>query len=162
MASQNGTLVAVGAAVAALLLLRGNGPVASATPTGSLPANAPTTRAGVTTSRVGPPVPAVTGQPAAPNIGAPSVGNFSATRNGDNTVTVVWTGTLQASWNGSDSVGYDLYAMSPGGTWMLLQAQVEPPLLIQGLPAGSTIGVAPVYQTQQGQIVAGAISSATV
>ena len=164
MASKAGVGLAVGAGVvvaAGLVALAARQPSAAAvspmppTPSPGTPSAAP----GLSTQNPTAPNP-LTATPATAS-GAPGVGNFSATRNADGSVTVAWSGTLQANWNGANSIGYDLFLLQKGA-WMPVQAEVEPPLRVSGLPAGSTIGVAPIYQNPDGSVVAGAISSATV
>jgi hypothetical protein len=136
-------------------------PATSAPATSTAPAIQQSTQSGVTTQEAPQATPLATAPPSA-SSGAPSVGNFQAQRLSNGDVVLTWTGTLQAVWNGADNEGYDLFVLQQGGSWAPLQAEVEPPLTVHGVAPGTTLGVAPVYVTSTGQIVAGAISSATV
>lgn len=110
---------------------------------------------GITTSNPGLATPAAAGSPSTAST-APSVHGLVVSRLLNGNLVLRWTGTSQAVYQGDYGYGYDLF-IKHNGQWVVLQAEVEPPLTVMHTPSGTVLGIAPVYLTPENHVISGQI-----
>jgi hypothetical protein len=96
---------------------------------------------------------------------APTVPRVQATANLDGSATVVWEGTTATSWTTPQGratcAGYAVYRKD-GSSWGPIVDSAYPPAKVPDAPAGTVLGVAPLYHLPSGELVAGSAASVTV